>query len=528
MTVAQKHLWILVAIFALGALLRLALLDRSGLWADEIFSLALATGHSLEHPAAPARPELGDFVEPVQAVPAEELRRYMEHESPPVSPSRVIRAVLLSDTSPPLYYLLLYAWTLICGTADIALRLFSTVCSLACLPLMASVARRIGGKDAVVPACLLFALSPLSIYYATEGRMYSLLLLCVLAMLWATLVLQERGDGAGIYVVWIGASAAGFLTHYFFIFPFLALVGYLFLQPGKLTRMRVIGCVLVVGALILPWYIRLSTSLGNWRVTQGWLKLRPGHFNRAIASIDVITQFFSARAHELWLSHLSWHVVALLLFLPVAAAGLWRLGRQAFTGKKLLLWLLFVAGCAGPFASDLVQHTYMVAKPRYAIAALPAAYLLAAIGFAYLSVRVRAIILTLIALAWAPNVWSIHRKGAPWEPMREIAEAASANTQPSDLILVHSIPSGVLAMARYTKGNAPLTSWVQQLGNRRVPESVEAVIAGRRRIVFVKVHAVEPNAPEEAWLRAHAVPSSGKHLGLGLIVDFHPRDREIF
>ena len=34
------------------------------MWADEIFSLAMATGHSLEHPAVEANPALGDFMEP--------------------------------------------------------------------------------------------------------------------------------------------------------------------------------------------------------------------------------------------------------------------------------------------------------------------------------------------------------------------------------------------------------------------------------------------------------------------------------
>jgi hypothetical protein len=50
-----------------AALLRVALAVQPGLWADEIFSLAMATGHSLEHPAADADPSLGDFVEPAQA-----------------------------------------------------------------------------------------------------------------------------------------------------------------------------------------------------------------------------------------------------------------------------------------------------------------------------------------------------------------------------------------------------------------------------------------------------------------------------
>ena len=40
-----------ISVFILCAVLRLAILDRQSLWTDEFFSLAMATGHSLEHPA---------------------------------------------------------------------------------------------------------------------------------------------------------------------------------------------------------------------------------------------------------------------------------------------------------------------------------------------------------------------------------------------------------------------------------------------------------------------------------------------
>src|SRR6266446_3138228 len=126
-----QHLWMLLAIFAVATVLRIGLINRSALWADEIFSLAIATGHSLEHSAAVANPNLGDFVEPDRSLSAEEFGRYLRHEDPSASLARVVRAVWLSDTSPPLYYILLYLWTRILGTSDLVLRLFSTVCSVA-------------------------------------------------------------------------------------------------------------------------------------------------------------------------------------------------------------------------------------------------------------------------------------------------------------------------------------------------------------------------------------------------------------
>ena len=103
--------------------------------------------------------------------------------------------------------------------------------------------------------------------------------------------------------------------------------------------------------------------------------------------------------------------------------------------------------------------------------------------------------------------------------MREIARLASANRCASDLILVHSIPSGVLSIARYAKGPAPMASWVEQLGNRRMPESMQTLASGRSGILFLKIRAVGEPAPEEDWLHANGVVLRETRMGAGSIVD---------
>src|SRR4051812_15152660 len=77
-----RPLWLGLLVFTIATLLRVLPAVRQDLWADELFSLAVATGHSLEHPAAAAVPALGDFAEPSGGVPAASFQRYLEHESP--------------------------------------------------------------------------------------------------------------------------------------------------------------------------------------------------------------------------------------------------------------------------------------------------------------------------------------------------------------------------------------------------------------------------------------------------------------
>ena len=525
----RHQAWLLLlGVFVVAALVRLGLTGWHSLWVDEVFSLAIATGHSLEHPAAAANPAFGDFVEPKSPVSAEKFKSYLTHEDPPASPARVLRAVLLSDTSPPLYYLLLYGWTFIFGTSDVALRLFSTAWSLACLPLLAGIARRTGGTGSVLPACILFALSPLAVYYSTEGRMYSLLWFCVLAVAWLSLVLRQRG-GIALYLLWIGISAAGFLTHYFFVFPWVAMTAFLLFQPGNLSRKYLAIMILSNVLAILPWYGNLSENLENWRITQDWLKGEPNGFDRLTAARDIVWQFFSGHTKGHWRKNLIPNLVAVLLFIFLLVAMTWRLRMRMFERRRLLLWLWLLAACAGPFVFDFLRGTYTAAVVRYASGGLPAAYLLAAVGATCLPLHARIITLSLIICAWSPGLVSIYQGTSRIaQPLAHVARTVSSEHIPSQLILVHSIPSGVLGIARYANDSAALASWVGQLGERQVPDSIRALVEGRTLIRFVRFHEVGQPAPEEDWLRENAEVLSEMRFGEARVIDFRPKDSEQF
>ena len=84
--------------------------------------------------------------------------------------------------------------------------------------------------------------------------MYSLLWFWVLATAWVSLVWRQRGDNIALCAAWVGASAAGFLTHYFFLFPWVAIVIFLVVRPGQLARMRLTICIFAMGLSIAPWY----------------------------------------------------------------------------------------------------------------------------------------------------------------------------------------------------------------------------------------------------------------------------------
>ena len=525
----RTTLWLVLGTVLVAALVRLPLLTRQGLWVDEVFSLALATGHSLEHPAADADPRLGDFVEGEAPRSAQEWRSYLSHDDPPTGPGRVVRAVLLSDTSPPLYYLGLWAWTRALGTSDAALRGFSLFCALLCLPFALRLARWAGGRNAVLPAGVLFALAPLSIYYGTEGRMYSLLWLWTLAFVWTSVVLRVRGPAPLPVAAWVVTAAGGFLTHYFFVFVWGAVLLLLFLRPGRLGRGPLLFGVAVTVAVILPWYAQLGESLGRWRVTGEWLTWEPTDFRRGAAALELFLSLFTGSSINLWGEDLPSRAASVALFGLFAVLWIVRWKARAFNSRLLYLWLWLAATWAGPLVFDLARGTYTVAVPRYALDGLPAVLLLAAVAAGCLPALLRTALLVALYAAWQPHLDMLYEKATrSWCPLREMAQAASAHTEPADLVLVHSIPSGILGVARYFEGSSELAAWVDQLEGRAVPGSFLSLARGKPAVWLVRIHEVGARARVEDWLRANAEAGEPQKIESGTLTRFLPRDGSAF
>lgn len=494
---------VVLALVLLAVLLRIAAASRPGLWADEIFSLAMATGHSLEHPAAQAIPALGDFVEPPESQSPSVFRRYAEHEEHPVGVGRVVRAVLVSDTSPPLYYVLLNWWTRMFGTGDAALRLFSVWWAVLSLPLLWLVGREVGGSKAGWSACLLFSFSPVAVFYSVEGRMYSLLWCLGLSLAWLTLRLSPGGDRPWLPALWVLTGVAGLLTHYFFAFVWLACLVWLWLD-GRVPYRRVAVLAGATLLAVLPWYLEVPASLARWRITGGWLDGEL-HWPRALGRPFVLAgSLLSGRS---FLG--GWHWadrVALGLFL-VLAMWMVRQGmvRRMFSERVLLVWGWLGAACAGPLVFDLLRHTTTTNVPRYALPGLPAAMLLAALALSQLPPKIHLAFLTAVLLAWLPGCRAAvaARVPRPWEPYPLLSTRLESWARPADLVLVRSIPSGVVGVARYLKRDIPLAAWVTRLGAREVPADLERLLRGRRRVAVATIHDLSPPGPLDDWLQAH-------------------------
>jgi len=501
----RARIVLVLLLFSAAAGLRMALIDRQGLWSDELFSLAMATGHSLEHPASDAEPAQGDFVEPAGPEPAAEYRSYLKHDEPPASIRRVVRAVLLSDTSPPLYYVLLRGWTTAVGTSDRALRSFSVFWALATFPLLYLMGWRLGGSRAALSACVLFTFAPVSLYYSAEGRMYSLLWFLAVLIAWVSLRLHDRGRKPALLLLWVMAGAAGLLTHYFFAFVWAACFTWLWVYPGRCSRAWILVGALATGLVVLPWYLQLPTSLARWRVTGHWLDM-PLSLRQALTAPFVLAwnllSGWGVWGGINWIDRIGAALVFLLAVI-LARAGLGRMFRPSMR----LLWLWLLASCVGPVVFDLWRGTFTSLIPRYALAGMPAAMLLIGIALSRVRSTLNLAFLVLLIACWLPGIRAVLGNiSRSYEPYHEVAERVDAWLSPSDLVIVHSIPSGVVGIARYLESDVPVAAWVGQLGRRQVPEDMGPLLRGHPRVALIKIHEVGEPAPEEDWLRVHAKP----------------------
>jgi hypothetical protein len=177
------------------------------------------------------------------------------------------------------------------------------------------------------------------------------------------------------------------------------------------------------------------------------------------------------------------------------------------------LWLWVLAAVLGPLAFDLLRNTNASLMTRYALAGLPAGLLLAATAISWLPWKGYAVFVLLILLLWVPGTRDMFAKPSrPWDPFLEVGLRLTAWAKPDDLIIVHSIPSGVLGVARYTGTSTPIVSWVVQLGSRRVPGDIEMLLVGHRRVALVKIHDLQEPSPAEKWLRGHKKLENEDHL----------------
>ncbi|WP_045880298.1 glycosyltransferase family 39 protein [Pseudofrankia sp. DC12] len=145
---------------------------------------------------------------------------------------------LREDGSPPLYYLFLHFWVGAFGTGNVAVRTLSALFNLAAAGPLYLLGRRLVGTRAAQVSVVLYITSPFALRFATETRMYSLIvLLTTLGGLAVERALRRPSVLSAVYVSLCAGGLA--LTHYWCLYLLLTVGGWLVLlwwRPPFLFR----------------------------------------------------------------------------------------------------------------------------------------------------------------------------------------------------------------------------------------------------------------------------------------------------
>jgi 4-amino-4-deoxy-L-arabinose transferase-like glycosyltransferase len=193
------------------------------------------------------------------------------HHDEIVTASRILRdgfghamsAVGFSESAPPLYYALAWAWTQVTGTGEWGLRSLSALAGVATVPVAYLIGCELRGRRAGLLAAALVAVNPMLLWYSQEARAYALLtFLCALSLLYCARAL--RSGARRDFTVWGVASALALATHYFALFPLVAEAALLWRRRGR-ESLRGLGIVAAASLLLAPLALhQMSYGHAEW------------------------------------------------------------------------------------------------------------------------------------------------------------------------------------------------------------------------------------------------------------------------
>ena len=353
-------------------------------------------------------------------------------------PLHEIPNALKHDGAPPLYYYLLHFWMVLFGQSNSAVRSLSGLFAVATLPVAWLCGRRLGGRAVAWTMLVLVASAPFAVYYATESRMYALVILltgCGFLALARAVDKPRPGNLVAVAVV----TAALLYTQYWSIY-LVAMVGIWMVASVVRTRRHghpeeapwpallavVAGCLLFV-----PWaptFFYQSKHTGTpWAA--------PPNFS---AVINALTGFTDNQGSTLASGTNQGRLLAVIYFamLALAVFGIGRSGRIIELDLRtrprsrslgfVVLGTLFAAIAGGIVTSSAFSS-------RYAAVVFLPFLLLVALGTAtLLNPRVRVVVVGLAVLAGL--VSSAQNVTTQRTQANNVAAAINAQAKPGDII----------------------------------------------------------------------------------------------
>jgi hypothetical protein len=374
-----------------------------------------------------------------------------------------IPSALLRDGAPPLYYFLLHLWMELFGSGDFAVRALSGVLSVATLPAVWIAGRRLGGRSVATWAVVIFAVSPFAIRYATETRMYALV---VFLVAWGYLALARtlRDPSAWSVVSVAALSASLALTHYWALYLLLVTGAFLIVRVVKAPDARGAKAALlglVVGALLfLPWAPKFLYQFQHTGTP--WASSPP--FG-SLFNTPIFWAGGPLRAGPL-LGIVFFGLIVLALFGRASGENRIEL-RPIERPEAAALAVIVFATLVVAYAAGVIGHSTFA--DRYTSVVFPLFVLIAALGLCAIgNATVRTSVLALIVVCGLIN--SVGNVGLVRTQAGHVARQIAKKAQPNDVVVYcpdqlgpavsRELPSGFQEVPYPAAGDPRFVDWV--------------------------------------------------------------------
>jgi uncharacterized membrane protein len=189
----------------------------------------------------------------------------------PGSFSDMLAQVKKSESNPPLYYVLAWAWSKAFGTGEVGLRSLSALFGAATIPLGYWIGAELSSRRAGLIAAGLLAVNPMLIWYSQEARSYAVLVFfCAASLLFLARSLRTRsGDDLAL---WSVCSALAISSHYFAVFAVAIEAAWLAVALRDRWRavLPALAGVAVVGIALVPL---IGAQVNPDHI--GWIEITP-------------------------------------------------------------------------------------------------------------------------------------------------------------------------------------------------------------------------------------------------------------
>jgi mannosyltransferase len=341
--------------------------------------------------------------------------------------AHLLHQVKVSESNPPLYYVLAWGWAKAFGTGEVGLRSLTALFGAATVPIAYLIGRELASSRAGLIAAAMTAVNPMLIWYSQEARSYAVLVFFgALAFLFFVRALRT-GQGRDL-ALWALASALALCGHYFAVFAVAIEAAWLLiaLRPRWRLVVPAVAVVFAVGLALLPL---ISAQVNPTHI--GWIDHSPLStriFETGVSFLAGETGHVIAEPPRDRFALIPVVLIGVALLL-VALRGSPREKRGALLGLAVGIGVVLLASCVALAGKDYIVERNLL--PALVPLAIAAAVAFAANG----ARRVGLVCAVLLCAYWlAYDVYVTRTPNLQRPDFRDLAEQLGPPAQPRAIL----------------------------------------------------------------------------------------------